>query len=69
MNFYLSHPCFLYFHFFQYFYVVTFCVCFFCFLVQYVIRFVVTSKPSNAMEKKLVKKAFFKSKALLSSCL
>ena len=59
MNFYLSHPCFLYFHFFQYFYVVTFLCVSSVFLVQYVIRFVVTSKPSNAMEKKLVKKAFF----------
>ena len=46
--------------FFQYFYVVTFFVCvssLFSRVVQYVIRFVVTSKPSNAMEKKLVKKA------------
>jgi len=32
-------------------------------------EFVKEQKPSNAMEKKLVKKAFFKSKALLSSCL
>ena len=55
------HGFFLY---FQYFVVTFFCF-FFKYLVQYVIRFV-TSKPSNAMEKKLVKKAwFFSDKAFL----